>query len=62
MYSIEIKKAKRTESIVLSFATRESAMQSWDDFVDLAQPGDHLTLRHPKGSILSDYKVFKGAS
>ena len=39
----------------ISYATRESAMDAWDQFVDDALYGDELTLVHPKGSILSQY-------
>lgn len=56
MYKIEIKVVGMDEAGVLSYATRESAMRAWDQFVDAAQYGDELVLRHPKGGELSSYK------
>ena len=55
MYTIEIRIKGGKKTQVLSYASRESAMDRWDIFVDGAQPGDQLTLKHPKGSVLSEY-------
>ena len=57
MYTIELTTKTRGKPLVLSYSTRESAMQSWDDFVDGAEPGDKMTLKHPKGSTLSEYTM-----
>jgi len=56
MYQIEIKFKFGSDVKTLSYATRESAMKAWDHFVDSAMGGDVLVLRHPKGSILSEYQ------
>lgn len=55
MYKITIKLFSMDTAQEISYATRESAMDAWDQFVDDALYGDELTLVHPKGSILSQY-------
>ena len=55
MYTIKYEReGKAAKSI--QYATRESAMKSWDKFCDAAVGGDKLTLEHPKGSIISQYE------
>jgi len=51
MYTI-----KNGRKAPLSYATRESAMKAWDAFCDKAEGGDVLVLKHPKGSIISQYE------
>jgi hypothetical protein len=55
MYTIKYEREGRRPR-TLQYATRDSAMKSWDKFCDVAVGGDKLTLEHPKGSIISQYE------
>ena len=55
MYQVEVTFKGNKTTKVLRYETREEAMKSWDHFTDAAIGGDVLVLRHPKGSILSEY-------
>jgi hypothetical protein len=59
MYVIQYDREGSPKKSDLSFATRESAMKAWDKFCDKAIGGDVLTLKHPKGSVISRYAPAK---
>lgn len=47
---------RTTEPLVLTFDTQAQALDTWDNMVDSAIPGDTLTLKGPNGGVLSQYK------
>ena len=56
MYQVEVTFKGNKTTKVLRYETREEAVKSWDYLTDAAKGGDVLVLRHPKGSILSEYQ------
>lgn len=57
MYQIILYKIGKKEPFKVSFSNRDEAMDMWDEYCDsaLASVYSKMVLKHPKGSILSEY-------